>query len=283
MGESRTSAMFGSGAAALLGRVWRRAASAYAVNEGEPALLAADNLSARLGGFGHAPGRAISPHCVARFAELSMSLDAAGLVAEVDALRARAISEQTICLELIAPAARMLAQMWERDECDFVEVAMGLWRLQEVLRETAAHASMNSAIQTASRRALFATLPGDAHSFAALTTSGTFVSAGWQSEVLVQPRCSLLFAKLGRYPFDVLGLTVTRDCTSGALANLIRALRSVSANPQLVVLVGGTMVSRKPGIAVAAGADGFAADGPAALALAEALVNCPPALRAALR
>jgi hypothetical protein len=40
-----------------------------------------------------------------------------------------------VFIDLLAPSARRLGQHWEDDDCDFVDVTMGLWRLQEVMRE----------------------------------------------------------------------------------------------------------------------------------------------------
>jgi len=39
------------------------------------------------------------------------------------------------CLELIAPAARRLRELWEQDECDLDQLLVGLSRLESVIRE----------------------------------------------------------------------------------------------------------------------------------------------------
>jgi hypothetical protein len=39
------------------------------------------------------------------------------------------------CLQLIAPAARRLGEIWERNECDFDQLLEGLSRLESVIRE----------------------------------------------------------------------------------------------------------------------------------------------------
>ena len=55
-------------------------------------------------------------------------------------------------VDLLAPAARLLGEYWEDDRCDFVDVTMGLWRLQEVVHEIAARAPADRA--AGGRRAL---------------------------------------------------------------------------------------------------------------------------------
>jgi hypothetical protein len=45
------------------------------------------------------------------------------------------MSRNRICLGLIAPAARRLGELWERNECNFNQLMLGLSRLESVLRE----------------------------------------------------------------------------------------------------------------------------------------------------
>jgi methanogenic corrinoid protein MtbC1 len=49
-------------------------------------------------------------------------------------------------------------------------------------------------------------------------------------------------------------------------------VRNVSANPHIIVLVGGRMINENPGLAMEVGADGTGADALAALELANSLV-----------
>jgi methanogenic corrinoid protein MtbC1 len=50
-------------------------------------------------------------------------------------------------------------------------------------------------------------------------------------------------------------------------------MRNVSANPRIIVLVGGRMINENPGMATDVGADGTGADALAALELANTLVE----------
>lgn len=213
---------------------------------------------------------------VNRFAMLPIRLEAAGLLGEVDALIERGASVEAICVELLAPAARRLGEMWDRDECDFIDVTMGLWRLQEVMREISARSPATLLPYPEQRSALFAPMPGDIHNFGALMIEEVFARAGWQSEALVKPERRELLDRLAHTPFDIVGLTLTRDCPSAALGNLIRAIRSVSANPHVAVIVGGRVVNENPSIVAEAGADGTGHDALGALELAEQLVAAAP-------
>jgi len=211
-----------------------------------------------------------------RFATLPLRLEAAGLLEQVDALIARGASVEAICVDLLAPAARCLGEMWDRDECDFIDVTMGLWRLQEVMREISARSPAGVRPCPEPRSALFSAMPGDHHTFGALMIEEVFARAGWQSEVLVKTDRRELLERLSRTPYDVLGLTLTRDCPSAALGNLIKAIRSSSANPHIAVIVGGRVVNLNPAIVEEAGADGTGRDALSALELAEQLVLSAP-------
>jgi MerR family transcriptional regulator, light-induced transcriptional regulator len=226
---------------------------------------------------GHGKHDLIEPSDVTRFASLPMLLDASGLISEVDKLIARGASIESICLDLLAPTARRLGEMWDRDECDFVDVTMGLWRLQEVMHAIAERTPPDSVGYTeAPRSSLFSPMPGDDHNFGTLMIDEVFARAGWQSEALVSPDRSELLDRVAHAPFDLLGLTVSRDCPSGELSNLIKAIRGVSANPHIAVLVGGRMINENPAIVENIGADGTGSDAMSALAVAEQLVLSSP-------
>lgn len=294
MGESKASGMFGAGSAVLRGvisapldRVRRRNAvakldpgdSVNTIIESEliPRLLMAHSSGVtRSTGENHSKGkwsRKINPDDASRFSMLALHLEAPGLLEEVDTFMANGANVETICLDLLAPAARKLGEMWETDECDFLDVTMGLWRLQEVMREIAARAPNELGVFSPPRSALFSPMPGDQHNFGTLMIEEVFARGGWQSEALVKPERRELLDRLSRQPFDLVGLTIARNCTSGTLSNLIKTMRSVSANSRIIVLIGGRMINQNPQIAIDVGADGTGADALSALELAENLVK----------
>ncbi len=288
MGESKASSMFGAGSAVLRGvisapleAVRRRGSvaspdqpdSVNAIIEGEiiPRLLmahASTDAQPR-----SKRSRTISADEASRFAVLPLRLEAASLLEEVDAFITKGASVETICLDLLAPAARRLGEMWEANECDFLDVTMGLWRLQEVMREVAARSPAVMGGVTLPYSALFSPMPGDNHNFGTLMIEEVFARGGWRSEALVKPERRELLDRLARQPFDLIGLTLARDCPSTALGNLIKAMRNVSANPHIIVLVGGRMINENPGVAIEVGADGTGADALAALELANSLIK----------
>lgn len=218
----------------------------------------------------------INPSDAHRFAALPLTLEAAGLLEEVDAFLDQGVSVESIYLDLLAPAARRLGEMWEDDSCDFVDVTMGLWRLQEVMRDVARRSPPIVDSLSAPRSALFAPMPGDQHSFGAIMIEDVFARAGWQSEVIPKPERRELLDAVSHRAFDLVGLTLSRDCPSSAISNLVKAIRSVSANPHISVLLGGRMINQNPAIVAEVGADGTGVDARAALDVAERLVLASP-------
>jgi methanogenic corrinoid protein MtbC1 len=298
MGDSKASSVFGAGSAVLRGVIAaplervRRKTAAGKLEPGDAVSTIIESeiiprlLMAHSGGERPAKAkrfRPINPDDASRFSMLPLRLEAASLLEEVDAFIADGASVETICLDLLAPAARRLGEMWEKDECDFIDVTMGLWRLQEVMREIAARSPADLGGLAMPRSALFSPMPGDHHNFGTLMIEEVFSRGGWQSEALVKPERRELLDRLARQPFDLVGLTLTRDCPSAALANLIKAVRNVSANPNIIVLVGGRMINQNPEIAVEVGADGTGSDALAALELADTLVKVSTARAMNLR
>jgi len=68
-------------------------------------------------------------------------------------------------------------------------------------------------------------------------------------------------------------LTISCDCHIAPLASLIVALRNVSRNSRVCVMVGGRVFSSNPDLAVEVGADGTAPDAKLALHVADTLVR----------
>lgn len=207
------------------------------------------------------------------FSTRPLYLEADELLTEVEAFLDRGVSVESIMVDLLAPSARRLGEMWEEDECDFVDVTMGLWRLQEVMREIALRSPSLVRFFSAAPSALFTPMPGDDHSFGALMVEEIFARSGWQSEVLFKPERQELLAIVAERSLDLVGLTLTCDCPTGTVAELISAIRAVSPNAETRVIIGGPRVNADPGLVSLVGADGTASDARSALALAQRLVT----------
>ena len=216
--------------------------------------------------------RPISNNDVIEFTALTLKSEASTLLDFVDNCLATGSSVEAIYVELLAPAARRLGVFWEEDSEDFVDVTMGLWRIQEVLRELALRVPPRTSDGFCQRSALFSTMPGEQHSLGTLMIAECFQRAGWDTDVVIEPSQADLTQKFSNRHYDLVGLTISNDCPSAMLSSLINSIRSTSSNSGICVMIGGRFVNENPDLAEACGADGTAVDAPAAIGLADRLV-----------
>lgn len=208
-----------------------------------------------------------------QFAAATLTEEVAPLLARVESLMAGGVSVETIYLHLLAPAARRLGAWWDEDACDFVDVTMGLWRLQEIVHALAALIPGAAVIEGSARRALFSPAPGEQHGLGALMVEEFFHRAGWQTWSAPALDEDELVALAAGRAFDVVGLTVSVERHVQPLGRTIAAVRRASRNPDVLILVGGRVFTEQPDLAKQVGADGTAADGQLAVALADKLMT----------
>ncbi len=206
------------------------------------------------------------------FAPLALELEADALLDHVEAFVARGVSIDSVFVELLAPAARRLGTLWEDDLCDFVDVTMGLWRLQEMVRALSARAPEQFGGRDGAHRALFSVMPGDQHSFGTVIVEDVFARNGWATDLVQECTTADLLDRVARTGYDLIGLTVNADAHIGRLQSLVLALRSVSRNPRVCIMLGGRVLVANPDIVDETGADGTAPDALQALETAGRLV-----------
>lgn len=182
-----------------------------------------------------------------------------------------------LCLHLLAPTARLLGEMWEDDVVDFTEVTIALGRLQGVLRGLSASMQLPRSAAGVGRKALFASVPGEQHTFGLAMVCDFFRISGWAvwSESLEHFKAAALIAMVREQHFDVVGFAIGNDKSIASLAELIRNVRQASINRHLGVLVGGPLLVARPQIATLVGADATGADARQAMLEAEKLLAAP--------
>ena len=178
----------------------------------------------------------------------------------VDALLAGGRSVQSIYLDLLAPAARALGDMWAEDSCDFVEVTMAVGRLQLVLRDLSQMFVRDRPEEELAGRVLLACVPGEQHSLGLFMVAEFFVRDGW--EVHVGPPLSgeQLLADVRTEWYDIVGFSVSCDSRLDHLKREIRRVRQASKNKNVVILAGGRAFNEHSGLLERIGADGSAAN-----------------------
>lgn len=216
--------------------------------------------------------RPITKGDIESFTALSLDAETSTLLDFIDNCLATGSSIENIYVDLLAPAARRLGDLWDNDQTDFVDVTMGLWRLQEVLRELTLRIPPPHVPGQGQRCALFSTLPGEQHSLGTLMVAECFLRAGWGAEVLMEPTQAELTAKIVNEHYDMVGLTISKDCPTGTLTGLIRTIRSVSRNSGIRIMIGGRFVNMQTELVDQCGADGSAVDAVSAVQFANRMV-----------
>jgi len=203
---------------------------------------------------------AVRPEEPGELALLAIGRDPNAAAALVEAIRVRGVPLETVCLDLLAPAARRLGDMWSEDLCDFTQVTTGLWRLHQVLRDAGAGLPGTGVRTGNDRRILLAPVPGEQHGFGIAMVAEFCRRAGWTvwSEPLASSN-DLVGIVRGEW-FAVVGLSLSCSDRLEALAANIRRVRRASRNPAVGVLVGGPVFLERPELAVMVGADATAAD-----------------------
>ena len=216
----------------------------------------------------------VSAGQVAELTDLTLLPAESAVLAFVGNLHDRGIAAEAIYLDLLTPAARRLGQFWVDDICDFTQVTVGLWKLQNAMRtlEPAFLAGTRPARQAVGR-ALLVPLPGEQHTFGLSMVQGFFRRAGWS--VWSGPVASreALAAMVRSESVDVLGFSLACDERLDLVRTEIAAVRAASRNPGIAVMVGGPPFVADPALAAAVGADGTAIDGLQAVAEAGALLR----------
>lgn len=204
-------------------------------------------------------------------ADIVLGADLEAAAAYVMVLRDRGLSMETLFVELLEPTARHLGELWEQDACDFIDVTLGVARLQKLL---AVFNNTHSAPMLDSRRTvLMAMTPGNQHSFGVAMVERFLVAAGWQVQTELAATAEEIARAARDQWFAVVGLTMGSELQTESLRSTIAQLRSNSRNRAIGVMVGGPIFTANPDLAHEVGADATAPNAPAAVLVAQKLFD----------
>ncbi len=183
--------------------------------------------------------------------------------AYVEAIRARGVPLDSLCLGLLAPAARRLGEMWEDDTLDFASVTVGLCHLHELLRQLG-HASRHESEHRGTDSVLLVPSPGERHTFGLLMVAEFFRRRGWAVTMEYPATNAELLDLVSADRYSLVGMSVgCREQLDGLSARLAQ-VRRASRNRGLGIMLGGRPFTEQPELAARLGADATAADAPGA-------------------
>jgi len=190
----------------------------------------------------------------------------------VTSLVRRGAALEAIYLNLLAAVARRLGDLWSADLCSFTDVTIALGRLQRIAFDLVDGDRLPRSDGGAGRRALLMPVPGEHHTFGLTLVCEFFRSSGWEVWTDSSAKHEALVELVRDHWFDVVGFSIGNDRRIDPLAELIRAIRRISRNRTLRVLVGGPLLVQQPELAARLGADASAHDARQAMLAAERLV-----------
>lgn len=192
------------------------------------------------------------------------------LAARLDTLRKRGFTDADLCLDLLAPVARWLGELWEDDRCDFATVTIAVGQLQRLMRRLALGSAAPVGGRDDQLTILLLQPPQETHSFGLSMVGEFFRAAGWLVECDVGHSPA---QQVARRRFDAVGLTCGSASQLDWLRQQIPMLRQAAGHDELVVLVGGPVFLRTPTAADGLGADTCVLNAQEAPSLAERLVR----------
>ncbi len=185
--------------------------------------------------------------------------DHASIRARIEALSQGGLPAESLCLQVLAPAARQLGEMWNDDACSFVDVTTGTALLHGIMNGLRPAFCYSAVEGVRPRCAMLVTAPGEQHRFGVSMLAEFFRNDAWQVSLPTGRTIAQIAALAAARPIDMVGFSGGSDRQLGALAACIAAVRASSYNPDILVMVGGPIFAAKPDLVRLVGADATAA------------------------
>lgn len=200
----------------------------------------------------------------------------ADLVELVEVHLARGVTLERVYLDLLAPMARRLGELWEQDCCDYFQVTLLVGRIQGAIRRLGPHFQATPADDGRLQRSVFLTAPDrEQHTLGLVLVGDFFLRDGWSVSMGSPLDPGRGLAEVARHRFDLVGISLSRDATLEETRDSIRAIRKGSRNPAVRVILGGPVLQDSPELVRDLGADGWASDGLEAMKVAGELCGDP--------
>jgi len=156
----------------------------------------------------------------------------------VDDLLGCGASAETLMMDLLAPAARLMGDFWCQDRCDFVEVTLGMARLQQLVRQFRLPSARPGELHG---HALLLPVPGEQHTFGLRLVEEHLLRAGWKVSSLLRVSEAEAVRLVSEEHFEFIGFSLSSERLLPTLRSAIRDLRSSSRNRNIRVAVGGVL------------------------------------------
>ena len=209
-------------------------------------------LVARHGSTAQSPSVRAATEDVRQLADSLRSEDPAGAIVIVQRLINRGAAIETLFLDLFAPTADRLGELWLDDRCTFADASVAMSRLHVLVRQLA---STTEWPRARDRNLLLAPAPGEQHVFGLTLLEPFLVRAGWD---VIGAAPTSIASLVQRRSVRIVGFSASSESRLEGLEAVIRDVRTRSQNPELIVLVGGRCFNERPELVAQVGADATA-------------------------
>ncbi|MEL7152001.1 MAG: cobalamin-dependent protein [Pseudomonadota bacterium] len=182
--------------------------------------------------------------------------------------RSEGATIESVYLNYLAAAARLLGTWWEEDRVSFSQVTVGTSRMYAIMRSL--RREMPVTALSPNRAAVFATVPGEEHILGVRMAADLFRKDGWEIDLLIGKTHDELVNAISGSEMVVIGLSASGASALEALSKLVLALRI--KNPVLKIFVSGHIAEDCEDTLSLMDVDGVAADYATAKYLLEAAV-----------
>lgn len=173
-----------------------------------------------------------------RLAELAVAQDLEGALAFIDALGRAGLSLESILMDLVAPAARLLGAQWLDDTLSFAQVSVGLVLLQQVVQALGPRFAPSGSERG---MVLLTPAPREQHTLGLCLTGEFLRRAGWGVRVVTELSEPDLIEVVASERVDVLGISISNDLLLLPLARFLARLRRTAMDRMPAVMLGGAI------------------------------------------
>jgi methanogenic corrinoid protein MtbC1 len=207
---------------------------------------------------------------ILRLAAIILGPDDVETVTYLESLRERGLSLDVLHQDLLEPTARHLGDLWNQDHLDFLDVTIGVARLQRMVHYFARLDQIPPYDEM--RRVLVVQTPGELHSFGITVIRRFLTAGGWNVRTDAHMSAEQIEEAVANEWFGVAGFSLAGETHIEQLADVIAHVRKASRNPNIGIMVGGPAFVANPNLVGQVGADGMATNGPTAVILAKKLL-----------
>ena len=135
----------------------------------------------------------------------------------------------------------LLEERWQNQEITFAEAIRGLFTIREVVKNLESGRVLETGSVHFFGAGLIGVPEGEQHVFGAQIVAEKLYVDGWRTEVSVKPGLDWMIGRARREYLQFVGISVGSDESLAGLADQISALRDVSLNQSIDVVLGGAV------------------------------------------